>query len=132
MRLLIALAIFAHGCTTSDGSPCAPDRSGMVPADWVDPAVLAEAEAAGVEVCFLDQQIRRARFNECRPDEPPSALQTDRQQLERCIRFADERRSGEAQARECLPTLAAAPCEDLEDGPCKVGDDFASTCYAAP
>jgi len=130
MRLIIILAALAHGCTDSDGTPCAPDRSGMVPADWVDPGVLAEAEAAGVEVCFLDQQMRRARFNECRPEEVPRTLQTDRQQLERCIRWADERKSGEAQARECLTTLASAACEELEAGPCAIGTGFASTCFA--
>ena len=130
MRLLIILAALAHGCTDSDGTPCAPDRSGMVPADWVDPGVLAEAEAAGVEVCFLDQQMRRARFNECRPEEPPSILQTDGQQLARCVRFADERKSGEARARECLAALASAPCEELEAGPCAIGTGFASTCFA--
>jgi hypothetical protein len=128
MRLLIILALLAHGCTDSDGTPCAPDRSGMVPADWVDPAVLAEAEAAGVEVCFLDQQMRRARFNECRPEEPPSILQTDRQQLVRCIDRATVKSWQEPHRRDCLDVMASAPCEDLQYGPCKVGGNFAATC----
>ncbi len=132
MRLLVTLALLAHACTTSTGDPCAPDRSGMVPADWVDPDILAVAEAEGVEVCFLDQQLRRARFNECQPNEVPSTLQTDAQQLKRCIDRASVKSWQEPVKRECLAVMASAPCEELEAGPCAVGTGFALTCYAAP
>ncbi len=131
MKLAIIIAAFAAGCTTSSGDPCTPDRAGMVPADWVDPDILAIAETEGVEVCFLDQQMRRARFNECRPTETPSTLQTDEQQLQRCIDRATVKSWQEPIKRECLAVLAASPCHDLEAGPCAIGlAESPPTCYA--
>jgi len=129
MRLLIALAILAHGCTDSNGEPCVPDRAGLVPADWVVAQVLAQAEAAGVEVCFLDHQIRQARYHECLPDAIHGERKTDTEQLDDCIANKSGQDWTEPQRRACLDVMASAPCQELEEGPCKVGDGFASTCY---
>lgn len=127
MRLLIALAIFANGCTTSNGDPCVPDRSGLVAADWVVAQVLAEAVSAGVEVCFLDQQVRRARLRDCQHVDEMGV--GDQEQLADCINRAAEQDWTDPQQRACLDVMASAPCEALEDGPCAIGEDLAPTCY---
>lgn len=122
MKIACIVALFATGCTIG-GEDCAPSREGMEPTDWVSPQHLERARREGVEACYVDQMLRRARFADCRLDGNTSYLSDD-EQIEQCHSQVTDY----SLKAGCLPLLAAAPCEELEAGPCALGGGLGPTC----
>lgn len=110
MGIAVAVLLGACGEGADGGDDGHPDR---VPEDYVDPAVLAEAQTDGQRLCLTYTMTAVKRSNECDAAILPDG---DEERLgNECLEAGEDELVVLKDSAACVPFWATAPCDEMRD-----------------